>query len=40
MPELHRKDEVPMLAEVWKTNYGLLSISRLPGAAFDPEKPT
>ena len=37
MPELHFMDEAPMLAEVWKTNYGLLFISRLPGAAFDPK---
>jgi hypothetical protein len=36
-PDRHFGHDAPMLAEVWTTNYGLLFISRLPGAAFDPE---
>ncbi len=35
-PELHFGDAAPMLAEVWTTTQGLLFISKLPGAAFDP----
>ena len=35
-PELHFGNAAPMLAEVWTTTQGLLFISKLPGAAFDP----
>jgi hypothetical protein len=35
-PELHFGHNAPMLAEVWTTSQGLLFISKLPGAAFDP----
>lgn len=37
IPQGHFGGNAPMLAEVWKTSYGLLFISRLPGAVFDPE---
>ena len=36
-PEKHFRDDAPMLAEVWKTSRGLLFVSKLPGAAFDPK---
>lgn len=37
IPQGHFGGNAPMLAEVWNTTYGLLFISRLFGAVFDPE---
>jgi len=36
-PQGHFGGNAPMLAEVWKTTYGLLFLAALPGAVFDPE---
>ena len=36
-PDLHHGGEAPMLAEVWNTSRGLLFVSKLPGAVFDPD---
>jgi hypothetical protein len=37
MPDLHHGGAAPMLAEVWNTSRGLLFVSKLPGAVFDPD---
>jgi hypothetical protein len=34
-PRSHFQGGAPMLAELWKTSYGRLFVSSLPGAAFD-----
>jgi hypothetical protein len=36
-PERHTGVDAPMLGEVWNTSCGLLFVSRLPGAVFDPD---